>query len=222
MDAVAVNVVGGDRVAAELPPGGQLAPWSKRVRWVGGLIQAAFAAFWLARGSLVIGGAARPVLLVMVGVAMVGAFAYAITAGAGTAPRPTDPQGRRIERQITIATVLEFAAALVLPVLVSAAGHPDWVLPSIAITIGPLLLWLDHRVSVPRYRLAGWALTVGPVILVLVLSGTSLVATTGLSAGVLLLSTALAGFHDLAQTRRAAQGAHAEDAAALSADGVQS
>jgi hypothetical protein len=58
-------------------------------------------------------------------------------------------EGKRIERAVTIATVLEFAAAIVLPVIVSAAGHSDWGLPSIAITIGPLLLWLDHRVSVP-------------------------------------------------------------------------
>ncbi len=32
------------------------AAWSRRVRWVGGLIQASFAAFWLVRGSVVIGG----------------------------------------------------------------------------------------------------------------------------------------------------------------------
>ena len=83
-------------------------------------------------------------------------------ATAGTAPRPKSPEGKRIERAVTIATVIEFAAAIVLPVIVSAAGHSDWVLPSIAITIGPLLLWLDHRVHIPRYRPVGWALTVGP------------------------------------------------------------
>ena len=40
--------------AADLTP---TAAWSRRVRWIGGLIQAAFAAFWLVRGSVVIGGA---------------------------------------------------------------------------------------------------------------------------------------------------------------------
>ena len=99
---------------------------------------------------------------------------------------------------MTIATVIELIAAFVLPVIVSAAGHSDWAPPSIAITMGPLLLWLDHRVHIPRYRPVGWALTVGPVILVLALSGTALIASTGLAAGVLLLGTALAGFHDLA------------------------
>jgi hypothetical protein len=222
MDAVAVNLVGNDPVAAETVPSERLAPWSKRVRWVGGLIQAAFAAFWLARGSVAIGGDAAYVLLVMFGLPVIGVFSYAVRATAGTAPRPRDPEGKRIERQVTIATVIEFAAAIVLPVLVSAAGHPDWVLPSIAITIGPLLLWLDHRVSVPRYRPVGWALTIGPVILIIALSGTPLVATTGLGAGVLLLGTALAGFHDLAKVRRAAKNANADDVVGHTSAGVPS
>jgi hypothetical protein len=188
--------------AAGLTP---TAAWSRRVRWIGGLIQAAFAAFWLVRGSAVIGGGVASVLIAVSGVAAIGAFLYAFRVARGTAPRPKSAEGKRIERAVTIATVLEFAAAIVLPSIVTRAGHSDWVLPSIAITIGPLLLWLDHRVHVPRYRPVGWALTVGPVILVATLSGTPLVATTGLAAGVLLLGTAVAGFHDLAGVRRAAE-----------------
>jgi hypothetical protein len=42
------------------------------------------------------------------------------------------------------------------------------------------------------------------LILVVVMSGTALIATTGIAAGVLMLGTALAGFHDLAEVRRAA------------------
>jgi hypothetical protein len=176
------------------------------VRRVGGFIQAAFAALWLVRGSLVIGGGVADALIAIFGVAVIGVFAYAVTATSGTAPRPTGAEAKRIERGITIATVIEFVAALVLPVIVVAAGHSDWVLPSIAITIGPLLLWLDRRVDVPRYRPVGWALTVGPLILVATtMSGTPLVATTGIAAGLLLLGTAAAGFHDLAEVRRRAR-----------------
>ena len=188
--------------AADLTP---TAAWSRRVRWIGGLIQAAFAAYWLVRGSAAIGGRATDALIAVFGVVVIGVFFYAITAARGTAPRPRSPEGKRIELAVTIATVIELAAAIVLPVIVSAAGHSDWVLPSIAITIGPLLLWLDSRVRIPRYRPVGWALTVGPVILVATMSGTPLVATTGIAAGVLLLGTALAGFHDLAGVRRAEQ-----------------
>jgi hypothetical protein len=187
--------------------------WSRRVRWIGGLIQAGFAAFWLLRGSVVIGGGVGVLLIAVFGVVVIGVFFYAITATRGIASRPRSPEGKRIERAVTIATVLEFAAAIVLPVIVSSAGHSDWVLPSIAITIGPLLLWLDHRVHIPRYRPVGWALTVGPVILVVVMSGTALVATTGITAGLLLLGTAFAGFRDLAAVRRAAEHAKADELA---------
>jgi len=211
----------GDRPA---PGGTDLTPtaaWSRRVRWIGGLIQAAFAAFWLVRGSVVIGGAVADAMIAMFGVIVIGVFSYAITATRGTAPQPSGSEARRIGRSITIATVIEFAAAIVLPVIVSAAGHSDWVLPSIAITIGPLLLWLDHRVHVPRYRPVGWVLAVGPVILVATLSGTPLVATTGIGAGSLLLGTAAAGFHDLAGLRRAAERAKANEFFPLLSAGAQ-
>ena len=188
--------------------GAELTPtvaWSRRVRRVGGVIQTAFAGFWLVRGSHAIGGTVGAVLIALSGVAVLASFAYAARVTAGTAPRPRSEEGKRIERAVTIATVIELVAAFVLPVIVSAAGHSDWVLPSIAITIGPLLLYLDRLVDIPRYRPVGWALTVGPVILVAALSGTALVATTGIAAGVLLLVTALAGFRDLADVRRSSQ-----------------
>ena len=69
----------------------------------------------------------------------------------------------------------------------------------------PLLLYLDHLVHIPRYRVVGWALTAGPVILVATMSGSSLAVTTGIAAGVILLGTAAAGFHDLAGLRPALQ-----------------
>ena len=186
--------------AANLTPA---AAWSRRVRRVGGFIQAAFAAFWLGRASLAIGGRAEDVLIAVFGVAVIGVFTYAIRATAGTAPRPAGLQARRIERSVTAATIIELAAAFVLPVVVIAAGHSDWVLPSIVITIGPLLLWLDHLVHIPRYRLVGWALTAGPVILIATMSGSALAVTTGIAAGLVLLGTAAAGFHDLAGLRPA-------------------
>lgn len=177
--------------------------WSRRVRKVGGYIQLGFAAFWLTRGGLSVGGATGVALAVVGVAASVVVLGYAIRVTAGVGRRPTGPEAKRIERSITIATVIELVASFAFPVIVIAAGHSDWVLPSIAITIGPLLLWLDHRVDIPRYRPVGWVLTVGPFLLVAVLSGSTLAAVTGLGAGVLLLVTASAGFHDLAALRPA-------------------
>jgi hypothetical protein len=182
---------------------GPNAAWSRRVRRIGGFIQAAFAAFWLIRASLAIGSPAGDVLVAVSGVAVIGVLTYAIRVTAGTSPRPAGPEARRIERLVTLATIIELIAAFVLPVIVIAAGRSDWVLPSIVITIGPLLLYLDHLVHIPRYRLVGWALTAGPVILVATMSGSSLAITTGFAAGAVLLGTAAAGFHDLAGLRPA-------------------
>jgi hypothetical protein len=184
--------------AAELTPA---VAWSRRVRRIGGFIQTAFAAFWLARASLAAGGRAGDALIAASAVAVTGVLAYAITVTAGTAPRPAGPEARRIGRSVTVATVIQLAASFVLPLAVTAAGRPGWVLPSIVITIGPLLLWLDHAVDIPRLRPVGWAMIAGPVILVATMSGPALAVTTGLAAGVLLLGTAAAGFHDLAALR---------------------
>src|SRR5215831_16323601 len=123
------------------------AAWSRRVRRVGGFIQTAFAAFWLTRASLAVGGRAGGVLAAASAVAVAIVLAYAITATAGTAPRPHGPQASRIGRSVTVATVIQLAASFVLPVAVTATGHPGWALPSIVITIGPLLLWLGHLVD---------------------------------------------------------------------------
>jgi hypothetical protein len=171
--------------------------WSRRVRRVGGFIQVAFAAFWLVRGSFTVKGGVGVALALFFGACVLVVVAYGSRVTHGKAPRPTSPEGKRIERGVTIATIIQLAASFAVPVVVIAAGYPDWVLPSIAITIGPLLLWLDRRVHIPRYRPVGWALIVGPIALGLTMSGSSLAATTGISAGVLLLSTAALGFHDL-------------------------
>ncbi len=175
--------------------------WSRRVRKVGGYIQLAFAAFWLFRGGLSIGGGGGSAVALAGLVASLAALGYGIRNTSGIGGRPTGPAAGRIERSVTAATVIELVASIALPFIVIAMGHTDWVLPSIAITIGPLLLWLDHVVHIPRLRPVGWVLTVGPVLLVVGMSGTALEATTGLAAGALLLGTAAAGFHDLAVLR---------------------
>jgi hypothetical protein len=173
------------------------------VRRVGGFIQAAFAAFWLVRGGLAIGGGVGGTLAAASAVIVAAVVVYAIRVTAGVAARPTSREATRIERAVTIATIVQLVASFAVPALVIATDHSDWVLPSIAITIGPLLLWLDHRVHIPRYRPVGWALILGPVILAAFMSGTALAATTGIAAGTLLLGTATAGFHDLALINRA-------------------
>jgi hypothetical protein len=87
---------------AAINAAGPAAAWSRRVRRIGGFIQAAFAAFWLTRASLAIGGRTGDVLIAASGVAVIGVFFYAIKVTAGTAPRPAGPEARRIERLVTV------------------------------------------------------------------------------------------------------------------------
>ena len=183
-----------------------VAAWSRRVRRVGGFIQVGFAAFWLIRGSLNIANPVGAALALAFTATVAVVVSYGVRVTAGQAPRPTSPEGRHLEQAITIATVIQLVASFAVPAAVIAAGQSDWVLPSIAITIGPLLLWLDHRVGVPRYRPVGWALIIGPVVLAATMSGPSLAAATGIAAGLLLLATAAAGFHDLTGTGHTASG----------------
>ncbi len=151
--------------APSTPRGVELSPtqaWSRRVRLVGGLIQVAFAAFWLVRGSLNIAGEVGIALAVVLSVVALAVGGYGLRVGPGVAPMPRGAEAKRIERAVTVATIVQLVASFAAPAIVIAAGHGDWVLPSIAITIGPLLLWLDHLVRIPRYRPVGWALTIGP------------------------------------------------------------
>jgi hypothetical protein len=171
--------------------------WSHRVRRVGGFIQVGFAAFWLTRGGVLVPGPIGVIVTLACCAAVVCAVAYGLDATAGSGQRPLDPAARRVERDVSVATAIQLAASFVAPAVAANAGHPDWALPSIAITIGPLLLWLGHRLDIPRYRPVGWALLLGPVVASAVVSGNALGAATGLAAGTLLLATAVAGFHDL-------------------------
>lgn len=95
--------------------------------------------------------------------------------------------------------MIQLANSFAAPAVVAATGHGDWVVPSIVVTIGPLLLWVDHRLRLPRYRYVGWAHTLVPLVLMASMSGRALTVTAGLGAGLLLLDTAAAGFRDLAQ-----------------------
>jgi hypothetical protein len=98
---------------------------------------------------------------------------------------------------IAFATLTQLVASFAAPAVVLTTGHDDWVLPSIAITIGPLPQWLGTRLAIARYRLVGWTLIIEALLLVTVMNGTALVVTTGLTAGTLLLGTAAIGFRQL-------------------------
>jgi hypothetical protein len=171
--------------------------WALRVMRIGGVIQTAFAAFWLVRGSLAIGGLVGEALAAVLLAVALAALIYGLIATAGLTPRPRGTHAAHLERGVTIASIIQLATSFAAPFLVITLGYSDLVVPSIAITIGPLLLYLDYRLSIPRYRLAGWALILAPIVCSLLISGAALSAVVGLVAGTLLLVTAIIGFRQL-------------------------
>jgi hypothetical protein len=175
------------------------AAWRRRVARIGSLIQLAFAALWFARGTLATGWPGRlPIAVVLAaGAVAVGVWGAAATRGLG--PRPRGRAARRLERAITTATVAQLAASAALPVIVSAAGRPDLIVTTVAITIGVLLLWLWSRLRTPGHLAAGILLIAVPGGLALALTGNTLTAAAGLATATILTASAITGFRALSR-----------------------
>ena len=164
--------------------------WRKRVLVVGGGFQVAFGALWLTRGLLPL---ARLPIALAVGTLVLVAGMIAAFGLRRFGTRPQGPKARIIERRLTIATVLQLAASIVVPITIaSAAGH-RLVLPSIVFTIGVLLVWIHREVQTPYQGVAGWLL-VGLAAVSGLMTGSAQVVTIGLTSAIILLGCASAGF----------------------------
>jgi hypothetical protein len=184
--------------APALPDPAARTAWRRRVARVGSLIQLAFAALWLARGTFATGWPGQlPIAVTLVSSAVAIGIWGAVTTR-GLAPRPRGPAAHRLERAITIATVVQLAASCALPVIVSAAGRADLTVATVAVTIGILLLWLRARLATPGHLTAGILLIAVPGSLAFFLTGGMLTATSGLATAAILIGSAIIGFHALA------------------------
>lgn len=172
--------------------------WRRRVARIGSLIQLAFAALWLARGTLATGWPGRLPIAVTLATGAVAVGIWGAVTTRGLAPRPRGPAAHRLERAITIATVIQLAASCALPVIVSAAGRADLTVATVAVTIGMLLLWLWARLATPGHLTAGILLIAVPGSLAFFLTGGMLTATSGLATAAILIGSAITGFHALA------------------------
>ena len=78
------------------------------------------------RGSLNIAGEVRIVLAG--GLALSPDTGFGFTAG--MASMPTGPEAKRIERDVTVATIVQLVASFAVPAVVIAAGYSDRRSPS--------------------------------------------------------------------------------------------
>ena len=180
------------------PDAGARAAWRRRVAWIGSEIQLAFAALWFARGTLATGWPGRLPIAITLAAAAVAVGVWGAAATRGLAPRPRGPAARRLGRAVTIATVIQLAASVALPVIVSAAGRSDLTVTTVAITIGLLLLWLWARLRTVGHLTAGILLIAIPGALALALAGNTLTAAAGLATAVILTASAITSFRALA------------------------
>jgi len=176
--------------------------WQRRVSRIGSLIQLAFAALWLGRGMLATGMPGRVAVALGLVAATMGLGVWWGLATRGLAPRPRDREARRLERSITVATIIQLAASVALPFVVIAAGRPDLIVTTVAVTIGLLLLWLRAKLATPGHLMAGLLLVVVPVGLAMALAGNSLTATAGLGTGTILLGSGAVGIYALRHPTR--------------------
>jgi hypothetical protein len=183
--------------AAVLPGPAARAAWRRRVARIGSEIQLAFAALWLARGSLATGWPGRLPIAVTLAAAAVAVGIWGAVITRGLAPRPRGLAARRLERSITLATVVQLAASCALPVIVSAAGRADLTVTAVAVTIGMLLLWLRATLTTPGHLIAGVLLIAVPVALAVALTGNALTAAAGLATAAILTASAIVGFRAL-------------------------
>jgi hypothetical protein len=173
------------------------AAWRRRVARVGSMIQLGFAALWLVRGSLATAWTARVPIALTLAAEVLAVAIWGTLGSRGLAPHPHGLTARRLERAITIATVLQLAASCVLPIILSAVGRSDLTVTSIAVTIGILLLWLWARLDTPGHLTAGFLLVAVPTGLAVALSGAVLTAAAGLATGAILTGSAVVGFRAL-------------------------
>jgi hypothetical protein len=192
------------RPAAALPAPPDTAAhdtWRRRVARVGSLIQLAFAALWMVRGTLATTWPGKTLTALTLTAAVVALGVWGAHATKGLAPRPQGPAAHRLERAITLATVIQLVASCALPVLLSALGRPDLTVAAIAITIGILLLWLRAVLATPGHLVAGTLLIAIPSALALALRGNTLTATSGLATAAILTASAVIGMCALASGR---------------------
>jgi hypothetical protein len=152
------------------------------------VIQVLFALLWSARFVVAVGAPEVPLI-----VGVVGALSIRLAFRSTRGPRARDvfgtPEGRRFLRPVTWLTIAQIVGSVVLPIIVGMFGAEEWVLPSVALTIGLFLVGFSRSLRVRAVGHIGAAATVLSLSLPLVASGDALLALIATSMMVALLAS---------------------------------
>jgi hypothetical protein len=183
-----------DHECAEVPSfehASAVAQWRQRVLLVGGGFQVVFGAWWLVRALAPLTSA---LVAFVLGVLIVLGAAAVTTSLLSSAPRPRGTEARRIERRLSLATLVQLAASVLVPWGLGALGWQRLSIPFVMATIALLLVWIHHEVAAPFQATAGVLLLVLAVADV-ALSGKAQSVVAGLGSASVLLTCASLGYH---------------------------
>jgi hypothetical protein len=183
-----VSMVSTERLAAT-------AQWRRRVLRISSLCEIGFGSLWVSNALRAHFPAAGPIVL-LIGAA---GLAVSIRTTRGTAPRPSGPDARVLERKVTIASVLQIVASVALPVALVAIDRNELIVPVIIVTVGALFVWLNRLLHVPRLGALGGALVVIPIAALAALSGSARSTLMLLAAGTLMVANGSAGIRGFAR-----------------------
>lgn len=99
------------------------------------------------------------------------------------------PEGRRFLRPVTWLTIAQIVGSIVLPGILGAFGAEEWVMPSVALTIGLFLVGFSRSLRVRAVGHIGAAATVLSLGLPLLAAGDALMALTATSMMAALLAS---------------------------------
>jgi hypothetical protein len=167
------------------------AQWRTRVLLVGGGFQVIFGAWWIVRALAPL---TSTLLGVVVAVLILAGGVVVTTNVFASAPRPRGREARRIERRLSVATVLQLVVSFAVPVGFSALHVQRLTLPLVMASIGLLLIWIHREVDSPFQGTAGRSLVVLSLA-ALAFKGTGQTVFAGLCSATVLLACASAGYH---------------------------
>lgn len=141
------------------------------------VFQVVFALLWSLRFMAVVGIPEVP-LAVMVGGAFVVRAVFRATRGLSARSSFRTPQGKQFLRPVTVLTLVQIAASVVLPVIAGALGADEWALPMVAATIGLFLIGFARSLDERSVGYIGIGSTIVALALPLLAGGDALVALT--------------------------------------------
>jgi len=101
------------------------------------------------------------------------------------------PEGKQFLRPVTVMTLVQIAASVMLPAVAGAVGADEWAIPIVAVTIGLFLVSLARSVGVRAVCYVGIEATIVSLALPFLARGDTLVALTSANMMVALTVSAI-------------------------------